>query len=147
MISLYARLAAIASLLVALAGAGWWCYSQGKKTVTAEWTAEKLASSENARLREQAAQKSNERADRDYQIKKASDRAVAAAASDSLRQLTTAIATPSAATGPQCGADDPRPTIASECAAALTEMDQYGRGLASQVAALQGYAREVCLAK
>lgn len=147
MISLYARLAAIASLLVGLAGVGWWCYTQGKKIVQTEWTAERLASSETARLREQAAQKTVERADRDYQIKKASDRAATVAAADSLRQLNAAITAASAATGPQCGADDPRPSIASECAAALTEMDQYARGLASQVAALQGYAREVCLAK
>ncbi len=143
--SLYARLAALAFIALALAAGAWKCYTAGQNNIRAEWTAEKLANSENARMREQAAQKSNERIDRDYQTKKAADRAAGVLAADSLRKYTDISA--SAATSTSCGADDPRPAIASECAAALVALDGYGRGLAGQVAGLQGYAREVCVAK
>ena len=143
--SLYAKLAVVAALLLSLAAGVWKIHHAGVKAGRAECLAEKLVATESARLREQAAQKTNERIDRENQIRKTNDRAVDAAAADSLRQLNAASA--SAAASAQCGSDDPRPAIASECAAALVAVDQHGRGLASQVTALQGYAREVCLAQ
>lgn len=143
--SLYAKLIALAALALALAAGAWKCISIGKNLERAVWVAKELAASETARLREQAAQKTNERIDRENQIRKASARALDVAAADSLRQLNAASA--SAATSAQCGSDDPRPAIASECAAALVAVDQHGRGLASQVTALQRYASEVCLAR
>ena len=143
MISLYARLAAIAALLVALAGGGWWCYSQGKKTVMAEWTAERLATSENARLREQAAQRTNERIDREQQTFKKRDADIASGTADSVRKYTAAD--DGANTDTECRADDPRPTIARECTAALKLLDDYARGLARQSAGLQDFASNVCV--
>lgn len=143
MISLYARLAAIAALLVALAGGGWWCYNQGKKTVQAQWTAEKLATSENARLREQAAQKSNERIDHAYQTEKTRLAADKRITDDRLRDFTAASAdtTPSTTSG----IDEPYRAIARECTAALGLLDGYAQSVAAKATALQGYAREVCL--
>ena len=143
-ISIYARLAALLALVVGLAAGGWWCYSQGKKTVMADWTAEKLVASENARLRERAAQVSNERIDRDYQKQKAADRAAIAAADDGLRDLKTAIG-PSNPASATSGTDDPRDTIIDQCASALVALDGYAKGVASKAVGLQSYTREVCL--
>lgn len=145
MISLYARLAAIASLLVALAGAGWWCYSQGKKTVTAEWTAEKLASSENARLREQAAQKSNERVDRDYQVQKSRLLADNRVVVERLRDFQAASIADTTAQPSDGDYGDPRSAILAECAGTAVVLDEAVKRMASQTTALQQFVREVCL--
>ena len=142
-ISTYARLAALAALVVSLAAGGWWCYSQGKKTVMAEWTAEKLVVSENARLRERAAQISNERVDRDYQTAKARAALDQRITDDRLREFEAASADTTAS--PACGADGPDRVIANQCAIALATLDRYAQGLAGKATALQGYTREVCL--
>lgn len=144
MISLYARLAAVAALLVALAGGGWWCYSQGKKTVQAKWNAERLATSETARLREQAAQRTNERIDREFQTTKARLAADKRIIDDRLREFQAAVSADTN-TQPTSGTDDPYPAIASQCASALGVLDEYAQGVAAKATALQGYTREVCL--
>lgn len=147
MISLYARLAAIAALLVALAGGGWWCYSQGKKTVMAEWTAEKLMQSENARLREQAAQRTNEGIDRAYQVQKAADRVTAAAAADSLRDFAAIIKpdSPTSTTSGIVGRGGLERELLGNCAEALTSMGQTADRLEAKVVGLQSYVSKVCL--
>ena len=143
MISLYARLAAIAAICVALAAGAWKCYTAGQNNIRAEWNSEKLAASETARLREQAAQKSNERIDREQQTFKKRDADIAAGTADSLRKYTAADDGEDAAA--ECRADDPRPRIARECAASIKLLDDYARGLARQNTALQDYATNVCL--
>jgi hypothetical protein len=49
-VSIYARLAAAIMLAAALAGLYWRGYTSGKKSVQAEWNAERLATAENTRL-------------------------------------------------------------------------------------------------
>ena len=46
----YARLAAALMVAAALVGLYWKAYTSGKKTVQAEWNAEKLATAENTRI-------------------------------------------------------------------------------------------------
>lgn len=147
--SLYARLAGLVVVLVLLAGGGWWCYSQGKKTVQAEWTAEKLATSENARLREQAAQKSNERVDRDYQKQKALDRAAAAAAADSLLDFKTIIKpdSPASAASGTNGTGGLDRELLGHCAEVLANLGQTADRLESKIVGLQSYVSKVCLAQ
>ena len=149
MISLYARLAAIAAICVALAGGGWWCYSQGKKTVMAEWTAERLAASENARLREQAAQRTNEGIDRDYQTAKNRLVADKRITDDRLRDFT-AINQPDNPTGTASGnhgAGGLERELLGNCAEALTSMGQTADRLEAKIVGLQSYVSKVCLAQ
>ena len=146
MISLYARIAAIAALLVALAGGGWWCYGQGKKTVQAEWTAEKLATSETARLREQAAQKSNERVDHEFQITKnrlAVDKRVL---DERLREFKAANSadTNSSTTSRNHGSGGLERELLDSCATSLAEMAITADRLEGKVVGLQSYITNVC---
>ena len=149
MISLYARIAAVAALLVALAGGGWWCYSQGKKTVMAEWTAERLATSENARLREQAAQRTNERIDHEFQTQKARLVADKRITDDRLREFA-AINQPDNTTGASSGnhgAGGLERELLGNCAEALTSMGQTADRLEAKIVGLQSYVTKVCLAQ
>jgi hypothetical protein len=141
--SLYARLAALLAVLVLLAGIAWKIDQNGYKRSQAEWTAEKLATSETARLREQAAQKTIERIDRDYQIQKARAAADKRITDDRLREF--AAASGDTETSTTSGIDDPYRAIANQCADALTRLDEYAKGVAGKATALQGYTREVCL--
>ena len=144
------KLAAGGVVLVALAGGAWKLRHNGlvagRAEVQTQWTAEKLATSETARLREQAAQKTVERVDREYQIQKSRLAADGRANADKLRDFKTAI---SADTKPSTtsGADDPYPAIASQCASALGVLDEYAKSVAGKATALQDYTREVCLVK
>jgi Flp pilus assembly protein TadB len=140
------RLLVYAAIAVALAAGGWKCYTAGQKNIRAAWTAEKLAASETARLREQAAQKSNERVDREYQTQKARLAADKRATDDRLRDFqavassdTTAITT--------SGTDDPYRAIADQCVSALVVLDGYAQSVAGKATALQNYTREVCVIK
>lgn len=142
------KIAAAGMILVALAGGAWKLRHgglvAGRAEVQAEWTAEKLAMSETARLREQAAQKSNERIDREYQTAKTRLVADKRVTDDSLRELQAALK-PGNAASATSGTDDPRDTIIDSCAAALVGMDEYAKGVALKAVGLQGYAREVCM--
>lgn len=142
-ISIYARLAVLLALVLALAAGAWKCISIGKGMERADWMAKELVASEAARLREQALQKTNERLDREYQNFKQRSAAAGRASADSLRHLDAVSA--SADTAAECRADDPRPAIASECRSALKQMDDYARSLAGQATGLQGYASQVCV--
>lgn len=141
--SLSALLAGLAMVLALLAGGGWWCYSQGKKTVMADWMDERLNTSETARKREQAAQKSNERIDRDYQTEKTRLIADKRATDDRLRNFQAASA--DTATSTTSGTDDPYPAIANQCAVALVRLDEYAQSVAGKATALQRITSEVCL--
>ena len=146
MISLYARIAAIAAVLVLLAGIGWRIDQGGYKRAKTEWNAEKLASSENARLREQAAQKSTEGIDREYQSTKTRLLADKRITDNKLRDFQAAISADTNTTTTS-GTDDPYPAIASQCAAALGVLDEYAQSVAGKATALQSYTNAVCLAK
>jgi hypothetical protein len=143
--SIYARLIAIAAIALALAAGAWKCYNAGQDNIRAAWTAEKLATSENARLRERAAQVSNERIEREYQNQKARAAADKRIVDDRLRDFAAASgSTVASAPG---GTDDPYRAIARECAAALGVLDGYAQSVAAKATALQEYSREVCLSK
>ena len=139
------------ALVTALAFTHSFAYKSGRAAVRTEelakTTAAALVASETARLREQAAQKSNERVDREYQISKnrlAADKRIT---DDSLRELQAAINKPDLPASASSGADDPRDSIIDSCAAALVGMDEYAQGVALKAIGLQRYTAEVCLAK
>lgn len=148
-ISIYAKLAMIAALCVALAAGAWKLrhdgYTTGLADGRAEFTAAKLAAEETGRILSLAKSKANQGVDLDYQAFKARATAAGRATADSLRRADDADARASANTATECRADDPRPTIARECRSALAAMDSYARSLAGQVAGLQGYASQVCV--
>ena len=139
------------ALVTALAFSHGFAYKSGRAAVRTEelakTTAAALVASESARLREQAAQKSNERVDRDYQTAKnrlAADKRIT---DGKLLDLQAAINKPDIVAAPLGGADDPRNTIIDSCAAALVGMDEYAKGVALKAIGLQRYTAEVCLAK
>lgn len=147
--SLYARLAGLLAVLVLLAGVAWKIDQNGYKRSQAKWTAEKLAMSENARLREKALNLSTERIDRDYQKQKAADRVAAGAAADSLRDFT-AIIKPDSPASPASGTDGTGGLdreLLGHCAEALTSLGQTADRLESKVVGLQSYVKDVCQAK
>ena len=145
------KLAAIGMVAVALAGGAWKLRHgglvDGRAEVRAEWNSERLAASETARLREQAAQKANERIDHDYQTAKNRLAIDKRATDDSLRDLKAAIKPADSIASATSGTDDPRDTIIDSCAAALVGMDEYAKGVALKAIGLQDYTRSVCLAK
>lgn len=151
------RVGAAVAVALAMAGSHWWAYSKGKHQVHLQWdadiaqrTADALAAEQTARATEQALNDKVRKATHDYTAEK-SRRAVAdRAAADSVRRLEAALAgsgapSPDPAT-PARADDDPRNGIIAECAAALGQVDRAYRALAGQIAALQGYTREVCIA-
>lgn len=141
--SVYARLAGLVAVLALLAAGAWKCYTAGQNNIRAEWTAEKLAASENARLKEKALNLSTERIDREYQTEKARLIADKRIVDDRLREF--AAASGSTDTSSPSGADDPNRAIADQCAVALATLDGYAQSVAGKARALQGYTREVCL--
>lgn len=144
--SLYAKLAVMAALVLALAASAWKCYTAGQNNIRAEWTAEKLATSEAARLRERAAQISNERVDRDYQTAKARAADAQRITDDRLRDFTAAAGA-SGDTPTTSRADGPDRDIADQCAIALATLDGYAQSVAGKATALQRYARDVCVTR
>lgn len=143
--SIYARLIAVAAIVMALAAGAWKFYTAGQNNIRAAWTAEKLVASETARLRERAAQIANERIDRDYQTEKARLVADKRIVDDRLRDF--AAASSNTDTSTPSGTDDPHRAIASQCSAALAGLDEYAKNVAGKATALQGYVRDVCLSK
>lgn len=145
------KLAAVAIVLVAITAGAWKVRHgglvDGRAEVQAEWNADKLATSENARLREQAAQKSSERVDREYQTAKTRLLADKRITDDKLRDFQAAIKPADYVAQPTGRVDDPRDTIIDQCASALVSLDGYAKGVALTAIGLQRYTAEVCLAK
>ena len=143
------KLAATGAIVVVIAAGAWKLRHgglvDGRNEVRAEWQAKNLSDSENARLREQAAQKSNERVDRDYQTQKARLTADKRLTDSKLRDFATASADTDTSTSSRT--DDPYRDIAHQCAAAIGLLDDYAKGVAGKATALQDYTRAVCLAK
>ena len=146
MISLYARLAAITAICVALAAGAWKCYTAGQNNIRAEWTAERLVASEAARLKEKALNLSTERINHEYQTQKARLAVDKRVSDDRLRDFTAAVSadTDSSTTS---GTDDPYRAIANQCAASLVLLDEYAQSVAGKATALQDYAANVCVTK
>ena len=145
------KLAAIGMVAVALAGGAWKLrhsgVTAGRAEIQKQWSAERLAASENARLREQAAQKSNERVDREYQTAKTRLAADSRANSDKLRDLKATLKPADSIASTTSGTDDPRDAIIDQCATVVVELDRYAKSVALTASGLQGYAREVCMSK
>ena len=147
------KLAAAGALLVALAGGAWKLRHgglvDGRAEVHAEWNADKLATSENARLREQAAQKSNERVDRDYQKQKAADRVAANATADSLRDFKAALSAdnPTSTERGTHGTGGLERELLGHCATTVAELAITADRLEAKVVGLQSYINNVCQAK
>lgn len=151
------RVWVLVALAVLLAGTHWRAYVKGGQAVQLRWdaataqaTAAALDQERQARAREQELATRNRRIAHDLNAEKARRAAADLAAADSLQRLRAALAEPAGAAGPDpapaAGADDdPRDGIIAECAAAVVRLDSAARGLAGQVGALQGYAREVCV--
>ena len=161
LIPLWAKAAAAAAILAALAGIyAWQVHIQrnvGRAEVRALWdadiaqrTAAALQASEAARAKEQELQTKSQRIARDYQTEKARRVAADSLAADSLRRLQTAISAGSDTAAPDTAAaagvdDDPRNSIVAECSSALLALDRAARSLAGQTIALQNYTAGVCL--
>ena len=143
------KLAASGAIVVAIVGGAWKLRHgglvDGRNEVRAEWQAKNLSDSENARLREQAAQKSNESINREYQTAKTRLVADSRANSDKLRDLQDTLKPADSIASTTSGADDPRDSIIDQCATVVVELDRYAKGVALTASGLQGYAREVCI--
>lgn len=144
-----------AALVVAvfLAGTHWKVYVAGKKTIQAEWDAEKIILQQKAmkaaeinRLKSIALGKEAERVDRELQEHKAARMVSDRVADDRLRDLNAALGRPTSdkASTPG-GIDDPRDAIIGECAESVVRLDKTARRLVEKVSGLQGYVQGVCL--
>jgi hypothetical protein len=120
-------------------------YRSGRAAVSADWAADKLATSEAARQREKALSIANQGVDRAYQIDKKRRAAAERVTASRLRDLQAALADNSGDTAPASGTDDPRDAIIYQCTGALVGLDVYAQQLAGTTAALQDYARSVCV--
>ena len=142
------------ALVSALAFTHGFAYKSGRAAVRTEelakTTAAALVASENARLREQAAQKSNERVDRDYQTAKnrlAADKRIT---DDSLRELQAAINKPdlpASTPSGNHGTGGLERELLGVCAATLTQLGYTADRLENKVVALQSYIANVLQAK
>jgi hypothetical protein len=123
-------------------------YRSGRAAVSADWSADKLATSEAARQREKALSIANQGVDRAYQIDKKRRAAAERVTAGRLRDLQAALAdnpdNPND-TAPASGTDDPRDAIIYQCTGALVGLDVYAQQLAGTTAALQDYASSVCV--
>ena len=142
----------ILGLAACLAFSHGFAYRSGRAAVRADFDAYKITQAEElakaqaaARTKEQDLSNANRKVTNDYNAEKKRASAAAAVAADRLRDLETALADSDASTG--SGTDDPRGTIAGECAAALRAMDKYAQVLATQARGLQDYAGSVCVSK
>lgn len=152
-LGIYTRMAAALVVALVLAAGGWKAYSAGKKTVQAQWNAEKLVqateaaqASEARRMKEKALSFTNEGIANAYVKEKSRLVAAARAADGRLRDFQAA--SDSAArerTAAASGVDEPYRAIASQCATALAGLDEYAQGVAAKARALQDYTREMRL--
>ena len=122
----------------------------GKAAVQAEWTAEKLASSEATRQKEKALTLATTKVDYVLQQSKKRDLAAGRATADSLRNFQTALVAKPVDTPTPAGADGTgglERELLGSCATALAEMAFTADRLETKVVGLQNYARDVCITK
>lgn len=146
------RVLAAVVVAVALSASHWKAYVMGKNTILSEWNAaitaqalETAKASEAARAKEQALQSQVRKVTNEYQAEKKRHAADAVLLAGRLLDFEAAITGADTTTTP--GFDDPRATIASECAGAIVKVDEYAQGLAIQTRALQRYTDNVCINK
>ncbi len=137
-------------LAVALAVSHGFAYRAGRAAVRADFDAYKIEQAEatakaeaDARSKEQALNIANRKVTNDYIAEKKRRAADAVVTAGKLRDLESALSEAASNPGTCAGTDDPRGTIAGECAAALSTLDEYAQGLAAKATALQEYTRSV----
>jgi hypothetical protein len=148
--SIAARIATVLALALVLLGAGWRIHvkadAAGYDRAQLEHRAHAGEMSEKRRNDERRLTIVNQEIDRALQKSKAVDAAANRELADSLRQLEAASdRAASSDPAPTSGIVDPRPTIASECPAALAAMDQHARSLGTLLAALQDRSQRMCV--
>ena len=129
-------------------------YRSGRGAIQGKWDKERaeivataLTASETARLREQAAQKANERIGHDYQTQKTKLAADKRVTDDSLRSLQAAINQPSAVASTTSGAYGTgglERELLGICATSFAEMGFTADRLEAKVVGLQSYVLSVC---
>lgn len=143
----------VGGLVIALWGWHWndkrTAVNDAVAVVQAEQVAAALAASGAARAKEAELQSKVTKVANDYQTEKKRRAADAVVSAGRLSDLQAALdsaatANPTAAAGADA---DPRLGIIAECAGAVVKLDKAVKDLAGQTSALQGYAREVCVAK
>lgn len=125
-----------------------WRYTGQIESMKAEQSAALKAAESTARAREQILNDENAKVTNAYLAQKARADAAAGRAAAAGRVLSEALAAAATAdqnAGPHCGADDPRGTIAGECAEALRALDGYAQRMATKAGALREYAGSVCM--
>ena len=122
-------------------------YRAGKASLRAEWTAEKLAASETARLAEKARNLANQKVDHDLQIDKARRAAADRVTADRLREFQAALAEPDnpATSSSAHGTGGLERDLLGKCSTSLAELAQTSDRLEGKVVGLQNYVRKVCL--
>ena len=145
------KLAAAAAVLVVLAGGAWKFRHggvvEGRAEIQTKWDAEKLATSENSRMREKAATIATTKVDYALQQSKARDLAAGRATADSLRSFKAALAERDVATTPSGinGTGGLERELLGDCSKNLAEMAITADRLETKVVGLQNYTRNVCM--
>ncbi len=149
--SISARPAILLASILILSGAAWRIHTKadqaGYARAQAEFSAQALTESEAARAKEAALTKTIHEVDHAHQIEKKRLASAAANAAGQLRQLQAALGHP----GPTdsscaCRVDEPARAVASECASALTTLDEHAANTGARLTALQTYVANACQA-
>ena len=150
---MYWRLTAALVAIVLLVGTHWKAYKVGGRVVEAEYQARTLAAEQKARELEQHLVAQKQKAEEAYVQEKRKAAAAAAGAQSELGRLRNALTSrsqPSAdpAAGP--GTDDRtglEQELLGQCASALVSMAAEADRLETVIVGLQGYVKNVCLAR
>lgn len=149
--SIGARLAILLASILLLSGAAWRIHTKadqaGYARAQAEFSAQAFAESEAARAKEAAMTKAIQEVDHAHQIEKKRLAAAAANAAGQLRQLQAALGHPGPADSScACRVDESARAVASECAGALTALDEHAASTGARLTALQTYVANACQA-
>jgi len=150
---MYWRVAFLLVVAVFLAGTHWKTYTMGKQAVQAVWDQRVIEAEKQAREKELKLVAEKQKAEEAYVQEKRKAAAAAAGAQSELGRLRNALANrsqPSAdpAAGP--GADDRtglEQELLGQCASALVSMAAEADRLETVIVGLQGYVKNVCLAR
>lgn len=150
---MYWRIAAAVVVLTMLAGTHWKVYTLGRQVVQAEWAQEKLAAEQAAREREQRLVLEKQKAEEAYVQQKRKAAAAVAGAQSELGRLRDALTDRGQA--PANTSASPRiddragleQELLGQCASALVSMAAEADRLEAWIIGLQGYVKNVCLAR
>lgn len=141
------RIAVALVLVVFLAGTHWKAYVSGRQALAAQYQAQALAASEAARRKEQTLSARVQELDHALQQQKTRNARLDRALADRVREYQEAVGRAAQDAAAADGVASPFAAIAGQCGAALAAMDAHARELARIAEGLQGYTRQVCLAK